>query len=215
MTAIRNLVYKVRYNPLPRLALNALKRLGIVILPYYLLHRCLADTVRTVDKTGVWLVELGEADMDRIAAMPMANNSAATYRSWLRRDQRCFGLLVNEELTGFCWMDPKYCSFSGQGFPLDAGQVYAYDIYTLPSQRGRNIAPLLNACFSDWLQNSGVTHVVSVIVYFNRPSLRFAAKIGARPKRLNLYLRLFGLYEKTFLLKTFADTETGGQSSPS
>jgi hypothetical protein len=215
MSALRNLRYKIRYNPLPRLALNALKRLGIVILPYYLLQRCLADTVRHVDKTGVRLVELGEADMDRIAAMPMANNSADTYRSWLRRDQHCFGLLQNEELAGFCWMDPKYCSFSGQGLPLAAGQVYAYDIYTVPSQRGRNIAPLLNACFSDWLRESGVTHVVSVIDYFNRPSLSFAAKIGARPKQLNLYLRLFGLYDKTFLLKTFAESETAGQSSPS
>lgn len=203
MRFVDKLRYKLRYNPAPRLLINALKRLGIVILPYYLLRRSLAATRRAAQRTDARLEELDDAAMEHIAALPMANNDAATYRRWRARGQQCFGLYLDDELVGFCWMDGRECSFPGERFALAADEAYAFDIYTVPSRRGQNLAPLLNACFSEHLLATGTREVVSVIDCFNRPSLAFADKIGARRERMNLYLRLFGLWERSYVLRRY------------
>jgi hypothetical protein len=199
--------YAIRYNPWPRLVINALKRLGITLLPYYVFTRSLAETrLLARGRTGGQLVELREADMATIAAMPMANSSEKTYRTRLALGHRCFGLMHAGELVCYCWLTLADCRVNGAWLRLRSGEAYIYDVYTLPQQRGRNFAPLLNARFSEWLPAAGVTHIRSVVDYYNRPSLRYVAKIGGRRLQLRLYLRLAGLLERSILLKSYPAT---------
>ncbi len=197
--------YKLRYNPPQRLLINAFKRIGITVLPYYLTLRSLPDTRSTLDRSHCSLIELGPEAMAQIAAMPMAHATEAVYRERLSLGQRCFGLMLDGRLVGYCWMDPARCSYGGEGFALAEDEGYCFDIYILPSERGCNLAPLLNACFSDRLEELGIRRMYGVIDRYNRPSLRFAEKIGARRIRLNLYVRLFGLFEKSWVLRRYAD----------
>ncbi len=197
--------YKLRYNPPPRLLINALKRIGITIMPYYLTLRSVPDTRSTLDRNHCSLVELGPESMAEIAAMPMAHATEAIYRKRLALGQHCFGLVIDRQLLGYCWMDPSRCSYGGEGFELADDEAYGFDIYTLPSERGRNLAPLLNACFSDRLEEMAIRNIYGVIDRYNRPSLRFAEKIGARRIRLNLYVRLFGLFERSWILRRYTD----------
>jgi hypothetical protein len=213
MHSLATLRYKIRYNPLPRLILNALKRVGITILPYYLFRRPLAVPGKMPDRGPFQFLELHDDAMADIAAMPMVSSGEQAYRGRLQQGQRCFGLRRSDETVAYCWMDSRECRVNGEWFPLRAGEVYAYDIYTLPRLRGQNLAPLLNACFSDMLRESGITTVYSVIDYYNRPSLNFAEKIGARAQRLNLYIRLFGLFEKSVVLKQFASDPAHDQAA--
>lgn len=195
------LAYRLRYNSVPRLFVNALKRVGIVILPYYLFKRRISGLARQIDLNGCEFRELSADDMPRLAALPMVHADEATFRARLAAGQRCFGLLDGERVLGFCWMDPQRCSYPGEGFVLQAGEAYAFDVFTVPARRGASLAPLLNACFTERLRAEGVHTVYGVVDSMNEPSLRFTEKIGSRRQRKNLYLKLPGLPGRSFLLR--------------
>jgi len=201
---LATLRYKWRYSPLPRLAIGALKRIGISVLPYYLFRRPLEPARGQPAGAAGDLVQLGADDMTAIASMPMANSAEHEYRARLSRGQRCYGLRIDGELVGYCWMDPQRCSFPAEDFTLPPGAAYAFDIYTVPSRRGENLAARLNALFHARMLDEGVDTMYSVVDYYNLPSLRFASKIGVRPLHLALYLRIFGLYQRTIVLRRYA-----------
>jgi len=72
MRSFSELIERIRYNPLPRLFINALKRIGIVALPYYVFrHDLVSLQCPELDRAGTRLVELQEADMAGIAALPL------------------------------------------------------------------------------------------------------------------------------------------------
>ena len=198
-----NLRYRLRYNPLPRTLINLLKRVGITLLPYYLFDRQLAREPLPAGASDCELVLLGESDMASIAAMPMANSPESEYRERLGKGQRCYGLRTGGELVGYCWMDPARCSFPAEDFALPEGAAYAFDIYTLPARRGENLAARLNAMFHRQMVDEGISTMYSVVDRYNLPSLRFASKIGVRPRHLALQLRLFGVVERRFVLKRY------------
>lgn len=215
MQSLETLRYRLRYSPLPRLVLNGLKRLGVTILPYYLFTRPVTAAPHApVDRGSACLIELHEQDMATIAALPMATNRESAFRARLRQGQRCFGLRLNGEIVSYCWMATGSCRVNGEDIVMAGDEVYAFDIYTLPAQRGGNLAPLLNALFTEMLRAAGIRRVLSVVDYYNRPSLRFTQKIGARPQRLNLFVNLFGLVEKSFLLKAIIGDAAAGAASP-
>jgi len=200
---LATLRYKLRYNPLPRLAINGLKRLGITLLPYYLFDRQLVPDSLPAVSARDELVLLGQADMATIAAMPMANSPERDYQSRLAKGQRCYGLRTDGELVGYCWMDPARCSFPPEDFALPEDAAYAFDIYTLPARRGENLAARLNALFHRRMYSEGVRTMYSVVDRYNLPSLRFASKIGVRPRHLALHLRLFGGRDRRWVIRRY------------
>lgn len=210
MQYLRNLLNKLRYSAFPRLITDGLKHIGIIIVPYHLYRRSVADTYRTPpDDEDAEFVELFDADMPAVASLPMVPGSEPFFRSLLAEGQRCFGLRLNGELVGFCWMDPNECHVHGAHFKLGKNEAYAHDIFTVPGHRGRAVAPMLNAYFSVLLVKLGIETVYSVIDVFNRPSRNFAAKIGCEPVRLVIYVSIFGLLERSVTLKKLAaDTLT-------
>lgn len=197
--------YKFRYNSWPRLAVNALKRIGITVLPYYVFRRDIAGPPKQPNLEGYEFDELTAQDMPRIARLPMAHSDEQTYRLRLRNGQRCFAMRQGSEIFAFCWMDPGRCNFAGERFTLQADEVYIYDIYTTPSQRGRNLAPILNACYTERLRAEGIRAVFGVVDSMNRSSLNYVKKIGSQVQRKNLYLNVFGLLRKSIVLEVFVD----------
>lgn len=202
-SALGWLRYKLAYNSPLRLTINVLKRLGITALPYYLFYRSLAGPLRNPDLGSREFTELGPRDADRLGVLPMVHATEAEFQRRFSLGQRCFALLEDGQIMAFCWMDPRRCSFPGENFELAAGEAYAFDIYTLPSERGRSLAPLLNARFSDQMRHEGVEVIVGVVDTMNRPSLSFAAKIGCQPRRKSLYLRIFRLVETSIELESY------------
>jgi len=208
MQYLRNLLNKLRFSAFPRLITDGLKHVGIVIVPYHLYRRSVADTYRAPpDDSHADFVELFDDDMAAIAGLPMVPGSEAFFRGLLAEGQRCFGLRLDDQLVGFCWMDPRECHVHGAHFELGEAEAYAHDIFTVPGYRGRAVAPLLNAYFSALLVELGVETVYSVIDVFNRPSRNFAAKIGCQPVRLVLYFSVFGVLERSVTLKRLSGDE--------
>jgi len=197
--------YRFRYNSWPRLIVNALKRAGITILPYYVFRREIPDPPPHPDCKGYEFAELTAQDIPQIAGLPLVHCDEQTCRRRMRDGQRCFAIRRGGEICAFCWMDPDCFSFAGEGRALQADEAYIYDIYTAPAQRGHNLAPLLNACYTEKLYTEGVHAVLGVVDSMNRSSLGYVRKIGSRVQRKNLYLNLFGLVKKSIVLEILAD----------
>jgi len=96
-------------------------------------------------------------------------------------------------------VDPASFSFVGEKVALLSGEAYVYDIYAIPTQRGRNLASILNADYTELLHGEGVSTVIGVVDAFNRSSLNYVRKVGCIVRRKNLYLNLFGLVKKIML----------------
>lgn len=195
--------YKFQYNSWSRLIVNALKRFGITILPYYVFRRRVSGQPRAPELGEMTFAELVVKDMPQIACLPLAHSNEDTYRSRLAAGQRAFGLKQRDEIIAFCWMDTRGFSFPGEGDSLRPGEVYIYDIYTIPERRGQGVAPLLNACYTKSMHDEGFHTFLGVIDSMNHPSINYVRKTGSRAERKNLYLNLFGFYEKNFLLATY------------
>jgi len=207
---LEKLRYKLRYNSWPRLIVNALKRIGITILPYYVFRRDITDPPKPQGCVGHEFVELTTEDIPQIARLPLVHSNEQTYRRRLHNGQRCFALKQNGEFCAFCWMDPACFSFAGEGNALQTGEAYIYDIYTAPSQRGHNLAPMLNACYTETLRTEGFHAVIGVVDSMNRSSLNYVRKIGSQVQRKNLYLNLFGLLKKSIVLEILVDEKSSG-----
>ena len=203
---LAKLRYRLHYNSWPRLLINALKRIGITVLPYYLFHRDISGPAKVPAFTGYDFTELTEEHMPEITDLPLVHGDEETYCRRLSNGHRCFSLWQGGEICVFCWMDPDRCSFAAEGFSLEADQVYIYDIYTPPSKRGRNFAPLLNAFFTEKLRAEGISTVVSVVDSMNYASLSYVRKVGGQAQRKSLYLNLFGLVKKTIALEVMVET---------
>ena len=197
--------YKLRYNSWSRLFVNALKRIGITILPYYVFRRDISGPPKKPICEDYEFAELTAKNISQIARLPMVHSDERTYRIRLNSGQRCFGLRQDDEFCAFCWMDPDRFSFVGEGIMLQSDEVYIYDIYTIPAKRGRELAPILNACYTEMLRAEGIHAVLGIVDSMNRSSLNYVRKIGSRIQRKNLYLNLFGLVEKSIALKIYAE----------
>ncbi len=203
MRVLEKIRYKLRYNAWPRLVVNVLKRLGIILLPYYLFRRSLGTPVHPVDRGDWELIELCEEDMPQLASLPLVHGNEQTYRQRIRNGQRALALRRGREFGAFCWLDPEYCSYAGEGFRLPDDEIYSYDIYTVPALRGMNLAPLLNALYSERLRQEGYRSVCSVVDVWNKPSLNYVRKIGAVAHRKNLYISIFGVFRRSFVMRRF------------
>ena len=194
--------YRFQYNSWLRLIINALKRVGITILPYYVFRRTVSTAPKPPLLKNMEFAELSADDMAHIAGLPLVHGSEATYFKRLAEGQRVFGLRQAGEVVAFCWFDPDCFSFPGEGDGLRPEEVYIYDIYTRPDRRGQGIAPLLNACYTKSMHDEGFRDFLGVIDSLNRPSISYVRKVGSQAERKSLYLNLFGIVEKTYLLAT-------------
>ncbi len=203
LPAFERIRYKLRYNSWPRLLVNGLKRFGIVVLPYYLFRRSLNLPAQAVERGDWELLELGADEMPRLAALPLVHGDEKSYRDRIQKGQRAFALCRGGEVGAFCWMDPVRCSYAGEGFQLQDDEIYLYDIFTALELRGMNLAPLLSSLYSKQLHQEGYRHVYSVVDAWNKPSLNYIRKIGARAERKNLYINLFGIFKRSIVLRRF------------
>ncbi len=204
------LCYKLRYNSWPRLTMNALKRIGLTILPYYVFRRDITIAEKHPAPDSYEYGELTSEDMPDVAALPLVHSSEQIYRTRLSNGQRCFALKREGVICAFSWMDPNHFSFPAERTTLRSDEVYMYDIYTTLAMRGQNLAAILTACYTAKLRAEGVSTILSVVDSFNRPSLNYIKKAGGRMQRKNLYLNFFGLIEKSIVLKVY-DANSGAE----
>ncbi|MGH8800403.1 MAG: GNAT family N-acetyltransferase [Casimicrobiaceae bacterium] len=113
-------------------------------------------------------VEIGQlaesAVDDYLAFRPGTQRGDAVGR--LRSGQLCFFARSDGRIVGAGWItaEPYWLFYLGCAMPMEAGDVHAYDKFTLPAYRGHGISNALRMHHRRHLQHAGYGRVVVAVL---------------------------------------------------
>ena len=123
------------------------RRLGLYARPYYVvLERRGVKNLPIVrpELESFEMRPLNERDMHLMAAIPDRRFPEEALLKRLKEGKRCFGIKCKGQIAAFTWVDFRECGVSATRYPLNENEAYLFDAYTLPSFRGKGLAPLNN-----------------------------------------------------------------------
>jgi GNAT superfamily N-acetyltransferase len=211
----RNLRAKLRHGGVLRLLVDGLNRLGVKIVPYYLMSEDCDATIAAPEGLALEVVHLQGDDMQQVSELPMRTRSREELIALLGEGKRCLALRDRGRIAAFCWYDLDECSFQGFRFDLAEDEAYLFDAYTTPEYRGAGLAPYLRSELYRALAASGRRRLYSITVYFNQSAFRFKEKLGARVVHVGLHFRLFGRLRFSRVLRQHHALQPGGAAGHS
>ena len=203
----RQLRAKLQHGGVPRLLIDGLSRLGIRIVPYYLMSEDCDARIEPPQERALEVVRLKHEDMPRLADLPVGVRSLAGLIELLNRGKHCLALEDRGRIAAFCWYGLDECTFQGFRFDLAQDEAYLFDAYTLPEYRGAGLAPYLRSVLYRELAATGRRRLYSITTYFNQPAFRFKAKLGARVLHLGVHLELGSRLRFSRVLKRYPQPE--------
>jgi GNAT superfamily N-acetyltransferase len=205
-SAISQLRDKFRHRHVMLSLFRFLGRHHIEIDLYYVNHRSLRDGLEPSMDRGLGPVTtclLSPAEIEEVYAHPDGEVWVHEKKTLLDEGCLCFGLKLNGEIAAYTWCNLYRCHSRLTKFPLKEDEAYICSTATLKAYRGKNLAPLLGHELHRYLTQEGRTNFYSLTEYFNTPARRYRDKLGARPLRLTLHIRLGSRFEKDITLKRF------------
>jgi GNAT superfamily N-acetyltransferase len=150
--------------------------------------------------------ELGPDDMERAAAISGGEfvTIDEVRRSAAAPGVKCFALKHNQEIACSTWFNLHECNSYLRPMPLKENEAYLYGMYTQRAYRGRNLAPYLRYRAVNELKSLGKDTFYSISVCFNRPSINFKKKLGAKFLELHLRVMLFKKFGFTRRIRTYS-----------
>ena len=207
---IQKVNQKIRYGMVIHYLLAKLSQLGLIVNPYFLMKEFFIPThdlrVNITPRMPSLTTDfLDTREIESILDYPERKGIVQSYKFHDRISDGCLCLGVKHELEiiAYTWCDLKQCNHKPLRFNLKKTEAYLFDMYIFKAYRGRNIAPYLRHQQYSHLKQRGLTDFFSIIDAFNKPSLQYHRKLGARPIKLYLYLKLGEFFERNFLLKSY------------
>ncbi|KAA1188214.1 hypothetical protein F0M18_19475 [Pseudohalioglobus sediminis] len=115
----------------------------------------------------------------------------------------CIGLKHGNDVVAFTWADLKECNHAPLRFDLSENEAYLYDAFTIPSFRGKSLAPFMRErCYSH-LRTLGRDRYYSISAYFNKPSIQFKEKLNASFDKLYFSVGRNSGSTRTFKLREY------------
>jgi GNAT superfamily N-acetyltransferase len=177
---------------------------GINIRPFYLYEEGLGLSRIGKYETlppKIQIFFLSEQDMKTIASFPDRNISELTLRRRLAEGMWCVGAFDGPQLVAFTWCNLKRCTARLYSFKLKPDEGYLFDAYTLPTHRGKGLAPLIRYHTYKALASRGRTRLFSITERFNRPAIRFKQKLNGRIIASGTHVKIFRRWGRTFFFK--------------
>ena len=192
---------------LRKTVLDPLKKLGFIITPFYLYEEGLSGDIWKSRKDNFDQYEIGflsPPDMKEIAALSRGDwASEEELLARLKDGHKCFGAKYQGKIVAFTWSGFERCQYRNYGFPLRGDEAYLWDAFTIPSLRGKGIAPYLRFKFYEELQKLGRNTFYSITLCSNKPALRFKKKLNAKPLILAIYIRLLKKRSWSWKIKNY------------
>lgn len=204
-----HLISKLRHGGAPRLLVDGVSRLGIKVVPYYLMSEDCDATISPPEERDFQVVHLQREDMQRLVDLPIRGRSHAALIGLLNDGKHCLALEDHGRIAAYCWYDLDECSFQGFRFDLAEDEAYLFDAYTQPEYRGAGLAPYLRSVLYRELAAAGRRRLYSITVYFNQSAFRFKAKLGARPLHLGIHVALSERIRFSRVLKRHPQPDPG------
>lgn len=205
-STIARLRDKLRHRQILLSLLKFLGRHHIEIIPYYVTHESLKrETEPSVDpKLGaVETCLLSPAEIENIYAHPDSEVWVYEKETLLNERCLCIGLKLKGEIAAYMWCNLHRCHSQLTSFPLKEDEAYLCSADTFKAHRGKNLAPLLRYELYRHLNRMGRANFYSITEYFNIPAQKFKKKLGARPLRLDVHIRLGSRYQRNITLKKY------------
>ncbi len=191
-----------------RLILDVFDRIGIRIMPYYVVLEGLFNSTMPHLEKGFdeyKIGHLGTKDMKAISTIPTREFPVEKFLLRLKEGKKCIGVKHQGEVVAFTWYNLDECHFKGYRFPLKKDEAYLFDAYTLVYFRGKGIAPYIRyQCYKE-LARLGRYKLYSISDYFNTPSIRFKKKLNAKILELGLYVELLKKWHFNAKLKKYTE----------
>jgi len=190
-----NLLKKIQSKRKQGLFLYALThvfgRKGIRIYPYYVVQEG-ADAVDLPEFKGYIgdytfdYLELSE--LETLEENDEFKDKKSGFQRRLDKGHKCFCAKYRGQVVAYTWFDFKQCQFLDPLFTLRENEACLFDMYTLESHRGKNIAPYLRYRSYEALRKMGKDTFYSVTESLNAPAVKFKKKLNA--KLLGHYLMI-------------------------
>ena len=184
---IEAIVWKLNKTPL-----YPLRKIGLEVIPFYLYEEGLFGGIWKGHKDDFDEYEIGflnPQDMKEIAALSRGDwSSEEKLLARFNEGQKCFGVKYQGKIVAFTWSNFESCHDPLYKFPLRDDEAYLWDAFTVPSFRGKGIAPYLRFRFYKELETLGRNKSYSISLYFNKPAINFKKKLNARPILLGINL---------------------------
>jgi len=186
-------------------ALSRLSKIGIEIIPYYLVQEGIDDSAfpKIKDDATKYSVSFFGLQEMKIIGETTRGYEEGTLLTRLQEGKKCIGIKRNSHIAAFMWIDLKECNHKPDIFPLKKNEAYLYDMHTLDAFRGKNIAPYLRYQSYGSLKNIGRDTFYSVSSLLNKSSIKFKKKLNAKLLKLVLSVGLFNKFHKNFTIKAY------------
>lgn len=204
----QNVYHKIRYSDPPRLLFDLLSKFKIFIFPFnlycFIIEEALTFPQPPEELKDYRCELLGRDRLEELAAIPRKGDMRAVFNQRFDAGEVPFGILNGEEAVGYCWFNRKECTSKLYPIVFEGDhQIYLFDVYVSPKYRGLGLAPYLVTQFYPWLQSHGIRNVYATINLFNNPSNQLTIDYRQETLAKMLYVSLFNIYERTFLLKRY------------
>ena len=115
----------------------------------------------------------------------------------------CVGLKHGDKVAAFTWAEMMECNHQPLSFRMAENEAYLYDAFTLPTFRGKGLAPYMRFQCYEQLKAKGRNRFYSISDYFNKPSVHFKQKLNARFEKLYVSIATKSGKSHTWKLKTY------------
>jgi hypothetical protein len=206
MGGIDRLRDNFRHRQILQSLFKFLGRHHIIIAPYYVTVESLKHEYEPradPDLGPIAACLLSPAEIEEVYAHPDSEVMAYEKETLLNERCLCFGLRIKGEIAAYMWCNLNRCHSRYTRFSLRQNEAYLCSAVTLKAYRGRNLAPSLRYELYKYLNGLGRTSFYSITEFFNTPARNFKEKLGARPLRLGLHIRLGGRCQRDITLKRF------------
>jgi len=121
----------------------------------------------------------------------------------LKKGNQCYCIRHQGKIVAHTWFDFEECKYLDCLFRLNKREVYLFDMYTIPSYRGKNIAPWVRCKCYEILRNMGRDTFYSISDRLNTPAIKFKRKLNAKFLRLYLCIELFKKHRWNLVLRKY------------
>jgi len=182
-----------------------LKKHGFEFTPYYLMQEGLQFVTSIPAINGIpdeYSFEFLKPEDMKVGE----NNGGLTEEKALHLlniGQKCLGLKHKGEVAAYLWINLNEIDFASLNIPLSNNEAYLWEMRTIESYKGKNLATYLRYKSYQVLKEMNRDVLFSVSVCFNKPTIKCKKKLNARKLKLLVFIELFRNYHWDFTLRTY------------
>lgn len=202
---LKRVLNRIRYGLSLQTVRGLLIRIGIEFSPFYLFLEGAGFSIipEIKEKDLVYTVGLLEPGDMKMIGTVQKGLSDEKLTKLLEEGAKCIAIKDKGEIVAFTWISFDEVLFYSTVMKLKNDEAYLWNMYTIESHRGKNLAPYLRYKSYEILKDLGRVRLYSASDFFNSPAVRFKEKLNAKKLKLILFIKIFKRFQWSFTLKSY------------